>query len=64
MMAEPYFEIKIEDGKLTAEGHGFEGAGCEDIAKLIRQLGKTEEHRRKPEFYRRAGYAARRAKTE
>lgn len=63
-MSEPFFEIKISDGKIVAEGQGFEGKGCEDIAKLIRQLGKTEVHQRKPEYYRRESYSARRAKTE
>lgn len=63
-MSEPYFELTIEDGKITAEGQGFEGQGCEEIAKLLQQLGKTEVHKRKPEFYRRAGYASRQATTE
>lgn len=64
MADQPYFDIVIENGKIVAEGKGFEGSGCEEIARLIRELGKTEVHRRKPDYYRRAANAARLAKTE
>lgn len=44
-----------KDGKASIDLAGFEGEGCEAVAKAFDELGKVEEDKKKPEFYKGAG---------
>ena len=59
-MSEPYFEITIEDGVISADGKDFEGEGCDTIARLIQELGETTKVVRKPDYYKHPAGVARR----
>ncbi len=48
-------EILINpDGSVSVEALGYEGPDCEEATKFLEQaLGKVQERKRKPEYYRR-----------
>jgi hypothetical protein len=44
-----------KDGKASVDLAGFEGEGCEAVAKAFDELGKVETTEKKPEFYKGSG---------
>jgi hypothetical protein len=64
MSTDKFFEITIENGKVQAEGQGFQGEGCDVIAQLLASLGKDADVRRKPDFYRKSPVGTARRQTE
>lgn len=58
-MAKAKITVKIEDGGIvTSEVTGIVGAGCDNVDKFLKSVGKVEEVTRKPEFYKKAGAPA------
>lgn len=41
-------EFTIKNGKIVYNAEGFNGEGCEEATKFLRELGESELHR-KPE---------------
>jgi hypothetical protein len=48
----PWINITAKDGRLELDLEGFEGQGCEDVAKLFDELGTRQTLIRKAEFHR------------
>ncbi len=43
------------DGSVSVEARGYDGTDCEEATRFLEQaLGKVQQRKHKPEYYRRA----------
>lgn len=44
-------KIKVKDGRLYFDVEGAKGPVCEDIGKVLEQMGTVEKKEYKPDYY-------------